>query len=85
MFVAYLNPDGFLLDQLESEGHGQMITWLQELLLEVCFVKLSLKSNLSAVKEPISHIYTSKSLKHLSIFCGGGVQNMFLNKVFTVS
>ncbi|XP_034230550.1 protein timeless isoform X3 [Thrips palmi] len=56
--VVAANDIKALKDQLESEGHGQMITWLQELLLEVCFVKLSLETNLPAVKEPISHIYT---------------------------
>ncbi|KAK3925160.1 Protein timeless [Frankliniella fusca] len=47
-----------LKDQLESEGHGKMIQWLQELLLEVCYVKISLERDLPALKEPIAHIYT---------------------------
>lgn len=56
--VVAANDIQALKDQLESEGHGQMIIWLQELLLEVCYVKLSLETNLPAVKEPIAHIYT---------------------------
>ncbi|XP_026280946.1 protein timeless isoform X2 [Frankliniella occidentalis] len=47
-----------LKDQLESEGHGKMIQWLQEQLLEVCYVKISLERDLPIVKEPIAHIYT---------------------------
>ncbi|KAJ1520010.1 hypothetical protein ONE63_004241 [Megalurothrips usitatus] len=47
-----------LKDQLESDGHGTMIVWLQQLLLEACYVKLSLERDLPRMKEPISHIYT---------------------------